>query len=427
MTEPNPLISAFVSYSHESEPHKARVADLATRLRTDGIDCELDQWVASPPEGWPNWMIKRITNSKFVIVVCTERYFKRVTGLDEERGLGSRWEGALITQELYETGGSNTKFVPVIFQAEDDKWRPPFLRGATYYDVSTATGYEQLYRHLTEQPVAVKPPLGKIRRLPNNVAPSVESPVSTPAPKRELPTLVLLFPLEGDFSPVTAPAHRVELASALVVELTPEDSTTSGILLGMRRQRGIHIGVAYGLTPVYGRVEEVKQIFVAAQERWVVTVSPSTDHIDGVFMEMSFGNRSADDIALLRARRILLNERVPEGRGGTVDELNATTLDVFVSGFNTPISVRQSPFPGLFKTLGQDRDYFVAVCRLFGVLFLYLTATVERVYTLDVELRQPDRLSVKFEGQRSRKFANVDPVVLKVEGDCHLGEGEAEV
>src|SRR5260370_41694668 len=160
MTEPvNVPVAAFVSYSHDSPSHRRRVADLATRLRAEGVDCEVDQWVVSPAEGWPSWMVKRIRDARFVLVVCTEHYHQRVTGLDDDGGLGSRWEGALITQELYDAGGANTKFIPVVFEPGDVQYRPAFLRGATYYDLSIEGEYDRLYRHLTEQPATEKPPL----------------------------------------------------------------------------------------------------------------------------------------------------------------------------------------------------------------------------------------------------------------------------
>jgi hypothetical protein len=425
MLDPTPPISAFVSYSHDSDAHKLRVADLATRLRSEGVDCELDQWIGSPAEGWPKWMIKHITNAKFVIVVCTEAYYRRVTGLDETGGLGSRWEGALITQELYETGGSNTKFVPVIFDPADERWRPPFLRGATYYDVSTDTGYDQLYRHLTEQPAVVKPPLGNLRRLAPVERPAmVEPSVAVNSDRRLIASLVLLFPVDGDFAPVTTPMSRAELGDQLSLELVPEDAKTSAILSGLRSRKGSRIGVAYALTPIYGRLQEAKQSFVNGEERWILTITPSTEHIQALFAEMSFGDRSADEIAALRARRILLNDQLPKTAAGGVDQLNAVTLDVFVSGLNTPIAVSQSPFPAVYKTLGDDKEYFLAVCRLFGILYLYLSATVERVHELELALHGTV-LSVKFEGQRPRKFSNVQPVILRVAGECQLREPEA--
>jgi hypothetical protein len=38
----------FISYSHDDEVHKARVLDLANRLREDGVDAVIDQYEESP-------------------------------------------------------------------------------------------------------------------------------------------------------------------------------------------------------------------------------------------------------------------------------------------------------------------------------------------------------------------------------------------
>jgi hypothetical protein len=47
----------LISYSHDSPEHARRVLGLAERLRKDGVDTQLDQYVAgTPSEGWPRWM-----------------------------------------------------------------------------------------------------------------------------------------------------------------------------------------------------------------------------------------------------------------------------------------------------------------------------------------------------------------------------------
>jgi len=43
----------FISYSHDSREHMDRVLELSNRLRADGIDCHIDQYEMSLPEGWP--------------------------------------------------------------------------------------------------------------------------------------------------------------------------------------------------------------------------------------------------------------------------------------------------------------------------------------------------------------------------------------
>ena len=39
------------SYSHDSAEHKQRVLALADRLRANGVDARLDQYMMAPPEG----------------------------------------------------------------------------------------------------------------------------------------------------------------------------------------------------------------------------------------------------------------------------------------------------------------------------------------------------------------------------------------
>ena len=82
----------LISYSHDSPQHTERLLKLANRLRADGIDCMIDQYVVVPEEGWPRWMDKQIRNSKFVLLVCTETYYHRVMD-EEEPGRGSGFAG----------------------------------------------------------------------------------------------------------------------------------------------------------------------------------------------------------------------------------------------------------------------------------------------------------------------------------------------
>jgi hypothetical protein len=39
----------FISYSHDSIEHARLVLELAERLRADGVDAQLDQYVAGTP------------------------------------------------------------------------------------------------------------------------------------------------------------------------------------------------------------------------------------------------------------------------------------------------------------------------------------------------------------------------------------------
>src|SRR5580693_2011705 len=84
----------FISYSHDSFEHARRVMGLAERLRKDGVDAQLDQYVAgTPARGWPRWMEEQLDSSEFVLVICTETYRQRFLGREERTGkaVSSRW------------------------------------------------------------------------------------------------------------------------------------------------------------------------------------------------------------------------------------------------------------------------------------------------------------------------------------------------
>jgi hypothetical protein len=152
----------FISYSHDSEAHKCRVRELADRLRDEGVDCDIDQYPGSGRTGWPEWMRDRIAWADFVIVACTEEYLAKAISASKS---GARWESLIITQELYEAGGHNEKYMPVIFSNQDEAYIPPWLQPYTRYDVSIDGRYDDMYRVLTDQPAVSRPPLGPIRVL----------------------------------------------------------------------------------------------------------------------------------------------------------------------------------------------------------------------------------------------------------------------
>lgn len=161
-----PAPTVFISYSHDSPEHENHVLDFANQLRRDGIDCSLDQYEVSPPEGWPKWMDRQIARSDFILLICTETFFRRV--MDDEKpgtGRGVKWESTLTYQHLYNDDTLNTRFIPILFDSGIEKYIPTPLQGATYYRVPQQ--YDDLYRRLTNQPRTIKPEIGKLKALPS--------------------------------------------------------------------------------------------------------------------------------------------------------------------------------------------------------------------------------------------------------------------
>lgn len=147
----------FISYSRDSDAHADRVRALSDRLRTDGVDCWVDQYIAAPSEGWPLWMDKQVEDSDFVLVVFTERYTLKSR---EGRKSGVRFESVLILQDLYEAGMINERLIPLLFDDGDREHIVKWLRPFTHYLVSDDKAYEALRRRLLNDPAIVMPPLG---------------------------------------------------------------------------------------------------------------------------------------------------------------------------------------------------------------------------------------------------------------------------
>jgi tetratricopeptide (TPR) repeat protein len=145
--------------------HVDRVLALSNHLRAEGVDCRIDQYEQSPAEGWPRWCERQVEQSTFVLVACTDTYLRRFKGEETPKiGLGVTWEGHIITQDLYDAQGSNTKFIPILFSKEDEQFVPKPLRSTSRYQLSD--NYDQLYRRLTNQPLISMPTLGEVKPMP---------------------------------------------------------------------------------------------------------------------------------------------------------------------------------------------------------------------------------------------------------------------
>jgi hypothetical protein len=158
----------FISYTHESAQHCDKILALADRLRADGIDAELDQYESAPSDGWAHWMGKKIKEAEFVLVICTETYKRQAEG-DEKHGggrCGDR-EILVIDQEIYNSNGRNEKFIPAVVSEPDRAFVPDFLGRYQIESTETESGYEKLYRRLTNQPGVIRPVLERLRSLPS--------------------------------------------------------------------------------------------------------------------------------------------------------------------------------------------------------------------------------------------------------------------
>jgi hypothetical protein len=157
-TTTEPLV--FISYSHDSDEHKNWVLQLATRLRSNGVNVILDRWNLKFGSDLASFMERGLSKSHRVICICSDTYVKKA---NEGKG-GSGYEKQIMTAELIKDQNTNWT-IPLIKNNAGDKKTPIFLGGRMYISFEDAnlyeTKYEELLRDLLDEPVLPIPPIGK--------------------------------------------------------------------------------------------------------------------------------------------------------------------------------------------------------------------------------------------------------------------------
>lgn len=151
--------SVFISYSHDSEDHKAWVLRLATELREHGVDAKLDQWDLAPGQDVAAFMHQGIVDADRVLLMCSETYVRKA-----EAGTGGvGFERLIVTGEVVQNIDTK-KFIPLVRGNPNEPRIPRFLGPRLYIDFNNDAAYEakreELLRELLGVPAIVKPPLG---------------------------------------------------------------------------------------------------------------------------------------------------------------------------------------------------------------------------------------------------------------------------
>jgi hypothetical protein len=168
----------FISYSHDSEDHSDHVLALAQRLRTDGVDVRLDRYLnGGPAGGWLRWMRRQLKEAEFVLLVCSERYYRRFHGEEKARkGRGATREGSLIDLDIYDQYGETLKYVPVLLGERDEAFIPDPLRGHAHYLLTSEKNYQALKSFLAGKAGVTPAPLGTLEVAPGRTVEPLRFP-----------------------------------------------------------------------------------------------------------------------------------------------------------------------------------------------------------------------------------------------------------
>lgn len=127
-------IRVFISYAWESEAFKKTIWDLGGWIHYSGkgeIEVRSDHLCSITPDekGWDIWMLEEIKKADIVLSVCTPKYYSSFTKSDTgEVGRGVCYEATIMTDEIKNNKGINSKFYPVLPDDGHEKNIPEILR-----------------------------------------------------------------------------------------------------------------------------------------------------------------------------------------------------------------------------------------------------------------------------------------------------------
>lgn len=182
------------------------------------------------------------------------------------------------------------------------------------------------------------------------------------------------------------------------------------------------IRFAYQNTGAIARVTEATRNSKNSRTIWELALQLEESD-SGFISEFNFNNFTADQIAEMRARFILLNESpVNQSPSGfrRAASLNDSLLLAAVQGRSSGVVIEKSVLPDLWKSLGKNTELFLPLARLWSVFHLITSNTCEHILELALGPVNDEKLHVKFRGRRRKQYVNREPIVIEVEGDCNL-------
>ena len=290
----------------------------------------------------------------------------------------------------------------------DDTEIPGILPTVGYLDLRELT-IRQIYQFLLE-------------KLPDTASPTTPDRSITTTNENDPTEFVLLYSENGKqyFIPVQN-AHwgSAEIVLDLIPESPEETIFLSSLRDSVRNQFGQNNRLAFALqeNAAWVSPKDISQITSNSQTVWKLVLMEDSNDQNSFFQEVTYNNVSPDQIAEIRARRILLDEKA-----GLMSDpgLESFICGGFLSQHNNIIEVSKSPIPDLYQSLGQIPERFQKFARLISVIYLKLSNTVEDILLLDLKFLSSQQLQVSFKGHRPRRYSNVEPSIIEVNGICPL-------
>lgn len=188
------------------------------------------------------------------------------------------------------------------------------------------------------------------------------------------------------------------------------------------------IPFAHGNNGVLTTVKNLESSSSGDSQIWTVTLKPEDFEYGGARLEMAYqtnqGHHTPEDFARMRASRLLLNDppaNVDAGNMSDIERINHSMMENFIRGMNSPAEVQDCAIHMIYRSIG-DKPEFLIFARLLAVYLIRCASIAEEILELSLGPVHDQVVDVKFRGRRRRKYQNVDPAIIEIEGECSLAE-----
>lgn len=168
------------------------------------------------------------------------------------------------------------------------------------------------------------------------------------------------------------------------------------------------------------QVSEVESELAGNRPVWTIMLSPQDKKWGSVLTEMAINTGSktysAEDIARLRAGRILLNDPPEVDDRKSLSFNSDSFLESSIRGSSGQGEVRGSPIRQVYAEHGKRPDW-KHFARLQAVFRLKTSGTVDHILELELGQVRAGKLAVRFRGRRER-FGTT--TVIEITGQCPL-------
>lgn len=255
-------------------------------------------------------------------------------------------------------------------------------------------------------------PDAEVKPAPPGRRTGIRTPVKRkPAVARDPGSWIML---DDHFYPATSTAVQADRSIILSIATTTGEQIADLRSLqpgDFHRRREVTYASQHeaGSTQVQSIVSETSK----AKTVFTVTLAALPQINTSSVMEVSTRDYTADQIAELRARLVLLGQPFPK----EIEYLAASYQNR--SGYSTTATSIRT-LPQLWASLHTQSRLFLPRAWLYAVYLLKTENIVENILTLELGPIKDKKMHVKFRGRRARVYGNREPVNIEFEGDCVL-------